>query len=419
MRALDAALGVAWAMEQRALEDLLAIAARENETTPEALERYRAATVARGETLERRGNVAILSAVGPMFRRANLFTALSGATSYEIMARDLTVALDDPEIRAIMLNIDSPGGDANGVGELAKMVFEARGSKPIKAYVGGAGMSAAYWLTAAASEVIVDDMAMLGSVGVVMSVKDTTARDAAAGIRTYEIVSSQSPAKRADPSTDEGRGRYQRVADDLAEVFIGAVARYRGVSNNDVIAGFGQGGTMVGAKAVEAGMADRIGTFEETIKELQDGRSPGRRTQRSAAGRSNPAAASAAPTGHTEVSMTDNPSADDQAAAIKTARAEAAAEAVKADRERRQAIMALDEAKGREALAEHLYATTEMSAEQIKATLAAAPKTGESPAEDYERARLVGAGLGGPAKSAPAAAADGWKAAAAKINARH
>lgn len=117
--------------------------------------------------------------------------------------------------------------------------------------------------------------------------------------------------------------------------------------------------------------------------------------------------------------MSDKTPADDPAAAIETARAEAAAEAVKADRERRRAVLALDEAKGREALAEHLCAATEMSAEQIKATLAAAPKAAEeSPAEGYERARLAGSGLGGPEKSAPVAAADGWKAAAAKINAR-
>ena len=100
--------------------------------------------------------------------------------------------------------------------------------------------------------------------------------------------------------------------------------------------------------------------------------------------------------------MTEKTKADDQAAALETARAEAAIEAVKADRERRSAVMALDEAKGREALAEHLYATTEISAEQIKATLAAAPKAAEekAPAEDYERTRLAGAGLGGKPQAA-------------------
>ena len=127
---------------------------------------------------------------------------------------------------------------------------------------------------------------------------------------------------------------------------------------------------------------------------------------RAAALAAKPAAPSAAPTARKEISMGDKPTADEQAAAIKTERAEAAAEAVKADRERRQAIMALDEAKGREALAEHLYATTEMSAEQIKATLAAAPKAAEEKqVEDYERRRLAGTGLGAGANPAKSTAA--------------
>ncbi|MFT3973320.1 MAG: Clp protease ClpP [Amaricoccus sp.] len=188
------------------------------------------------------------------------------------------------------------------------------------------------------------------------------------------------------------------------------------------------------AEALEAGFADAIEGEAEPVAAFpyqtyahapqrlvalakENGwRAPAVRTAASAA---KPAAASAAPRGHKEESMTDKTKADDQAAALETARAEAAAGAVKSDRERRAAVMALEEAKGREALAEHLYATTEMSAEQIKATLAAAPKAADDkPAEDYERARLAGTGLGGSPKAAPVAAADGWKAAAAKINAR-
>jgi len=84
---------------------------------------------------------------------------------------------------------------------------------------------------------------------------------------------------------------------------------------------------------------------------------------------------------------------------IEAAKAQAAQAAVKADRERRAAIMALDEAKGREALAEHLYDMTEMSAEEIKGVLAKAPVTASAPAEnpatEIERTRAAGAGLGG------------------------
>ena len=74
------------------------------------------------------------------------------------------------------------------------------------------------------------------------------------------------------------------------------------------------------------------------------------------------------------------------------------ADAVKADRERRAAIMALDEAKGREALAEHLYATTDMTTDAVKAVLSAAPS---AQPEKPEAANLATAGLGGAPSGKP------------------
>ena len=99
--------------------------------------------------------------------------------------------------------------------------------------------------------------------------------------------------------------------------------------------------------------------------------------------------------------MSDTPEADVQAANIEAERKKAADAAVKADRERRAAVMALPEATGREALAEHLYSATEMGIEEIKATLAVAPEPAKEqpapqPAADaYEASRMAGAGLGG------------------------
>ena len=109
--------------------------------------------------------------------------------------------------------------------------------------------------------------------------------------------------------------------------------------------------------------------------------------------KANPQAARSAAPGQKETKMTDKTPADAKPADQPDV-AKAQADAVKADRERRAAIMALDEAKGREALAEHLYATTEMSVDAVKATLAAASAT-EKPQPDA--AKLATAGLGGGA----------------------
>jgi hypothetical protein len=91
--ALDAALRAVWAMEPQALEVLLAIAAREHDVTEEALEAYAAKSLANTQRARVRDGVAIIEANGALFRRANLFTAMSGATSYDILRADLQAAL--------------------------------------------------------------------------------------------------------------------------------------------------------------------------------------------------------------------------------------------------------------------------------------------------------------------------------------
>lgn len=276
-RVLEAARSAPWLMMPERVEELLSIAARENEVTPETLEAYRARSVSSAERLTRRDETAVIPVVGPLFRRANLFTEMSGATSYAMLRRDFQAAMDDPSFTSIILDIDSPGGEANGTAELAEAIFQARDTKRVVAYVGGTAASAAYWIASAASEIVISPSALLGSIGVALTVRDTKALDEKRGVRSVEFVSSQSPGKRPDPSTDDGRDRLQRMVDDLAEVFIDAVARHRGVSAEDVVSRFGQGGFETGAKAVAAGMADRVGNFEALITELNSAQG-GRRT---------------------------------------------------------------------------------------------------------------------------------------------
>lgn len=269
MRVLDAALNAVWAMEEGALNNLMAIAEREVDATPEALEAYRAKSLANSERARVRNGVAIVDVIGPTFKRANLFTAMSGATSYDTIRTDLQAALDDPKVKSIMLNIDSPGGEASGTSELAQAIFDARGKKPIVAYVGGTGASAAYWTASAADRIVVDATAILGSIGVQMAFREAAPK---AGEKAYRFVSSQSPLKNADPGTDEGAKAVQGTIDAMAQVFVNTVARNRGVATETVLKDFGKGGILVGQDAVSAGMADSVGSFESVLAELSAGR---------------------------------------------------------------------------------------------------------------------------------------------------
>jgi signal peptide peptidase SppA len=256
-----------WAITEDQLANILQIARREN-LAPETVAQQLGRDLENTYSVEYRDGVAILSVHGPLFRYANLFTAMSGATSYDRLAKDFHAAIRDESVKAVLLDIDSPGGEANGCGEFAKQIYQARGIKPVNAYVGGAGASGAYWIASAADRVIAHETSMLGSIGVRTALIDDSQAREEAGLREYVIVSNQSPYKDVDPGDESDRARVQRVVDDLAAVFISNVAAFRGVSEDKVLNDFGQGDVLVGANAVDAGLADRLGDFEGTLEQL-------------------------------------------------------------------------------------------------------------------------------------------------------
>lgn len=261
--ALELAAGRPWLMTSEALDTVMAVADRQGDV--QALEARLGRSLDNTRNVTVRDGVAVIPVTGPIFRYANLFTEISGATSTQVLATDIQTALDDPQIKAIVLNADSPGGEATGINELAEMIYQARGTKPIKAYVGGQAASAMYWIASAADEVIVDDTAQLGSVGVVLSLRK---REDRPGEKSYEIVSSNAPNKRPDLETEAGMAQLQARTDELASVFLDKVARNRGIPREEVNDRFRQGGIATGALAVEAGMADRLGSLESLITEL-------------------------------------------------------------------------------------------------------------------------------------------------------
>ena len=265
-RLYRAACSSAWAITEDTLATILDIARRENpDPLAVALELGRPLDGARHA--EARGPVAVLHAQGPIARRATLFSEMSGGASVESLALDLQVAARDPAIKAICLAVDSPGGQVNGVHELARAIRAAAAAKPTVAYVSHLGASAAYWLAAACPEVVCDATAQLGNIGVIGVVHGDAPPKDGEGKR-YTFVSSQSPNKRPDPESDEGRAMMQANIDALATIFLADVADFRGVDAREVADRFGRGAVFVGQEAVDAGLADRLGSFEGVIADL-------------------------------------------------------------------------------------------------------------------------------------------------------
>lgn len=219
--------------------------------------------------VEMRGSVAVIPVQGVISQYAGMFEDICGGTSTQTLARRIQSAMDDPRCSSVVMVFDTPGGEARGINEISAMIHEASKKKPIKAYVSGMACSAGYWMASACGEIVVDAMADLGSLGTVMGFRFRKESD---GVQSLKMISSQSPYKQIDPRTEEGKEKYQESLDAMSDVFIDSVAKYRSVSREKVLADFGQGWVLMGQKAVDAGMADRLGSFEGLITEMNKGR---------------------------------------------------------------------------------------------------------------------------------------------------
>lgn len=206
--------------------------------------------------LEYKDDSAIINISGPIFRYANLFCEISGATSTEAIAKAIGDA-ESSKAENIIFNFDTPGGEATEIATLAEMIHTS--TKPTVAYVGAMAASAGYWMASAAERVIISSTGLVGSIGTVATIDLSEDKD------SIEIVSSQSPNKRLDPKSDDGKASIQTMVDKMASVFIKDVAAYRGVSVSHVESYFGKGGLVLGQDAVTVGMADEVGNLESLL----------------------------------------------------------------------------------------------------------------------------------------------------------
>lgn len=256
-----------WAIKPDALEKIISIATR-SYSDPQLVAAIKSEQSLLITESDDNSDIAVIDVFGPIFTRADFFSDVSGAASLDSLERRLDEALYDDSIKAIILRIDSPGGEVTGTHEFANYLDEACEIKPIVAYVQGMACSAAYWIASATSHIYVDKTATLGSIGVVAAWTDDSKARTAAGLTDYEVVSSQSPKKRLDPKLDEGRAELQKQIDGLADIFIDDVAAFRDVSREKVLLDFGQGSTFLANEAIKIGMADEISSLRDVIAEL-------------------------------------------------------------------------------------------------------------------------------------------------------
>lgn len=215
------------------------------------------------------GAVAVISCYGILTaRQYAVENSSSPLTSSERVGARVSAAASDPNIGAIVIDFDSPGGDAMGIPEAGERIAEAAKIKPVVGVVNSQAASAAYWLASQCSELVMAPDSMAGSIGVRTAHVDASALYKAKGVDITHIYAGKYKVEGADtgPISDEYRNHLQAVVDQLYGSFTKAVAKGRNLPI-DTVRGeaFGEGRMLLAKDAVAAGMADRIDTLEATV----------------------------------------------------------------------------------------------------------------------------------------------------------
>jgi signal peptide peptidase SppA len=241
---------------------------------------------AAGQAAPSGGLIAVINMHGIVAQHASQVDDISGpgGTSTERVGASFRTAMSDPNVKAIVLNIDSPGGSVNGVQALSDEIYRSRGKKPIVAQVNSLAASAAYWIAASADEIVVTPGGNVGSIGVYGTHKDVSVAAEKEGVKVTFISAGKYKVEGHpfEPLSSEAAQAMQKSVDAYYADFLRAVAQGRGVSTEDVRTGFGEGRIVKDKEAVRERMADRVDTLDGTLKRLAKGQRPSERAKAAA-----------------------------------------------------------------------------------------------------------------------------------------
>lgn len=260
----------AWAIIPEKLEAIVALLelrGRGERYSPEEVAALIGSGPSRRDARGSPPGIAVIPVMGIIGHRMNSFDAISGGTSTEALSVAFRQALSDPAVGAIVLDVDSPGGQIFGVQELADVIFDARGRKPIVAAANALAGSAAYWIASQADELTLTPSGQVGSIGVLAIHEEVSKAAEQAGVKVTYVAAGRykTEGNPFEPLGDDARANIQARVDGYYDTFVKTVARGRGVAQKAVRSGMGEGRLVTALVALEMGMVDRVESFDATL----------------------------------------------------------------------------------------------------------------------------------------------------------
>lgn len=215
--------------------------------------------------------IATIPVCGPLTKNGLCFCGIQLSTGMRQIGLALRTAAADPAVRAILLDVDSPGGTVDGVEELAETVNAVNAVKPVYAFADGLMASGGYWLACCAREIAAPATAFVGSIGVILMQRDMSKALDDMGVK-YNIITAghyKAAGNSAEPLSDEMRAYLQSGIDAVYELFLQAVATGRGCSREAALA-MADGRMFLAEEARRAGLIDRVCSKESFIHYIKE-----------------------------------------------------------------------------------------------------------------------------------------------------
>lgn len=356
-------------------------------------------SVAKRKPYKVKDGVGIITITGSLVNRGAWIGASSGLTSYEGIGHQLKAIRDDDSVHALIIDGHSPGGEATGCFEVAALVREVATKKKVVAVVNGQACSAMYAIASGATEIVTTETGVSGSIGVVMLHADYSKWLAKEGVDPTLIFAGahKVDGNPFEPLPADVRDELQREVSAFYELFVTTVAKGRGNRLNADAARATEARTFIGQAAVDAGVADRLGTFDDVLNELtrstkSAGRSISTQSRRSSMENSGVPAADGA-----GISKADHD------AAVSAAAEAGRIEGAKTATARLSAALGADGVKGdaarMSAALDLAVKSASMSGEDVAAFVVGNVASAQAPQQQhaaYEASRMAGGGVAAP-----------------------
>ncbi|HHH1972432.1 TPA: S49 family peptidase [Yersinia enterocolitica] len=212
--------------------------------------------------------IARIPITGTLVQKLGTLRPYSGMTGYDGIRVSFLTAMNDSEVKAICLDIDSPGGEVAGCFDLVDEIYAARGEKPIWAILSESAYSAAYALASAADRIIVPRTGGVGSIGVIVMHVDWSQRIKSDGVQVTIITfgSRKAESNPYEALSKEAQKAIQSDVDEMGRLFVSTVSRNRGIAERTIRDT--EAACFLAADGVQLGLADQVASPDAAFRDL-------------------------------------------------------------------------------------------------------------------------------------------------------